>query len=706
MLQLWSDKANLTKSGNTSYYPLSCVILNVDHEHYREQWPTSMVAFLPIIEHADVPQLTDREFYLYKAEIEAACFDYVLDVLDTRMKGFRCFDASGVERNVVCVLHSWLADFVEQLVLAGLIGHTGCALCDVEGASLLLPSTGEVDGPAPAPRSAASTAAALESLRAAWAASRLTEFDDLRAKSRLQGATPILHTLYNRGFLSRLAESGALPSPLVPASIMPLDTLHVFEEGLTKYVVQMLGNHVDRLYGKRDGRWLTDTLTMRFMHTLALSFVEKTKWPDPWRVFRGKGKKSTKACSGLQACEMRAVLQILPPLLLGIHGSRQADGTWQACKLEDDYVTDTVCTFVNYYMELKRYNRPPGHTASTLEMLEHLGAQVVRLLRLHFLDDQKSRFEIPKAHQGFGPHVRLFVESLGAFRWLTTEWGENSVKFGHAAYEATNKQKASAQEQMAAHMARAAAVRHNMASMGLTAAPPRLGARRTAGREAESTGHNTLALTDVVSVPLGDFRATPLRSELVGRPGMAEFPAELRRFLGTQHDNLTYVSLVNSAVLNAKVAHAPDEYLSTSTHTVYAAPEFRRRRRLSFVALEGRTQDAFTEEWIAQLLLLFRLPDGTELAYVQFLVEDEERAGIGPLFGNPGCAPLVWERVGVDERYSYAVTPLDTLIRREFIVPDLSNVFAMRRSRKRRGQGARVRSTYSLQNDRARRKLV
>ena len=84
LLQLWSDKANLTKSGNTSYYPLSCVILNVDHEHYREQWPTSMVAFLPIIEHADVPQLTDREFYLYKAEIEAACFDYVLDVLDTR----------------------------------------------------------------------------------------------------------------------------------------------------------------------------------------------------------------------------------------------------------------------------------------------------------------------------------------------------------------------------------------------------------------------------------------------------------------------------------------------------------------------------------------------------------------------------------------------------------------------------------------------
>ena len=101
---------------------------------------------------------------------------------------------------------------------------------------------------------------------------------------------------------------------------------------------------------------------------------------------------------------------------------------------------------------------------------------------------------------------------------------------------------------------------------------------------------------------------------------MAEFPDELRRFLGAQ-SNAISISLVNSAVLNAKVAHAPDEYLKTSTHTVYASPEFRRRRRLSFVALEG-TQDDAAVEWLAQLSLLFRLEDGTALAYVQFLVED------------------------------------------------------------------------------------
>lgn len=55
----------------------------------------------------------------------------------------------------------------------------------------------------------------------------------------------------------------------------------------------------------------------------------------------------------------------------------------------------------------------------------------------------------------------------------------------------------------------------------------------------------------------------------------------------------------------------------------------------------------------------------------------------------------MWERVGADARYSYTVTLLDTLIRREFIVPNLSNVFAMRRrGRARRGQAAAARPRY------------
>ena len=77
-------------------------------------------------------------------------------------------------------------------------------------------------------------------------------------------------------------------------------------------------------------------------------------------------------------------------------------------------------------------------------------------------------------------------------------------------------------------------------------------------------------------------------------------------------------------------------------------------------------------------------------ARLQFLIADPTRAEAGPLFGTPGCAPLVWERVHPHSRYSYAVTPLDQLIRREFVVSDLSNVFAPR-SIRQRAQEARVR---------------
>ena len=78
-LQLWSDKANLTKRGNKSYYPLSCVILSVLFEQFREQWPDSAIAFLPVVQRSDLPStMTDREFSLYKAEIDAACLKRVL----------------------------------------------------------------------------------------------------------------------------------------------------------------------------------------------------------------------------------------------------------------------------------------------------------------------------------------------------------------------------------------------------------------------------------------------------------------------------------------------------------------------------------------------------------------------------------------------------------------------------------------------------
>jgi hypothetical protein len=187
---------------------------------------------------------------------------------------------------------------------------------------------------------------------------------------------------------------------------------------------------------------------------------------------------------------------------------------------------------------------------------------------------------------------------------------------------------------MAAHLAKRQATRAAFDDAGLSVVPAGLGTQRTARREVERTGTNTLALASLFRVAVADFDATPLPAPLLGRPGMAAFRAELhRRLLEDGKALVEHIYIVNSAVLSARMDHHPDEYAGTTTHTVYASPSFRDRQRFSFVALEGsNASDDRPEEWIAQVLLLFRLPDGAQLAYVQFLVADTTRAGIGPLF--------------------------------------------------------------------------
>jgi hypothetical protein len=228
---------------------------------------------------------------------------------------------------------------------------------------------------------------------------------------------------------------------------------------------------------------------------------------------------------------MRAICQILPTLLIGILGEKQPDGTWRSCDPSDDYLTDMFCAYDHYLMELKRYNRPPGHTERTLEQLQHLGMRFIGIVREHFLDDQTSGFAFPKAHQGFGVHVAASIRELGETKWLTTEWGENSVKTGHAAYEATNKQTATAEEQMAGHMARRQAACATFDDAGFSVVPEGLGTRRTAQRVVERTSTNTLALQSLCRVAVADFDATPLPAALEGRPGIGAFRAELRRRL-------------------------------------------------------------------------------------------------------------------------------------------------------------------------------
>jgi hypothetical protein len=204
---------------------------------------------------------------------------------------------------------------MEQLTLAGVIGQTGCALCEVAGDDLL-PDPREAH--VAAPRTALTARQTLARMASARSAGRLTEYDNLRTSSRLQGTPSILLQLYERGLSATLAASNNSLAAMVPASVMPFDTLHVFDEGWTKRILNAFAAHLDRLYGKATGRWLTDTLASRFQTILEMTFIENTRWPNPHRVFRSGSKKEKEGCGGLQACEMRAVCQLMPVLLHGI----------------------------------------------------------------------------------------------------------------------------------------------------------------------------------------------------------------------------------------------------------------------------------------------------------------------------------------------------------------------------------------------------
>jgi hypothetical protein len=715
LLQLWSDKGKISRVGSLMYYPLSCVLLGVDYDDYREQWPKSAIAFLPIVTQADYPRMSDAAFKVFKAEIEAESLRRVLfPTMSAEQGGFSCLDDTGTRRFVIPAAHSWACDYQEVLALAALIDRTGCSQCCVTGAELL-PS--QLHNAAPL-RTIVLIRTAVDDMREALENPRgLTKFNRLRTATRSQGVIPIVLTLFEEGLVGKAVNLGFLPRSVVPSSVTPFDVMHVFDEGNTKHFIQCcLVAHFTRLYGKADATWLMETLVLRYNLCLTHAFVENTKWPSGSTVFLPSNKGKVAACGGLQACEMRAVLQLLPVLLPGILGERDEDGRWAtAVKLEQDYVTSLFVDYVHYYMELKRYNRPPGHTERTEEALAYLGERVTTGLRAHFLPDQASAFAYPKAHQGFGPHIGDIIERLGSPLWYTTEWGENSIKGGKAAAQATNQHHANFEQQMAAHMAKAAAASAAMTSMGLSAAPVGLGQRKTAMTEAQRTDTNQLARTNLGFVPLSDFTADrEQRHELLrGRRAMSAFPRELQRYLDDEERDGRYagVYVVNSAVLAAKPAHHPDAYVCTAHQRVYAAPKLLGRERFSFVAVEvvHTTEDGEeVAEWMGQLLLLCRLVDGTQLAFVQFLVEeracadDDEvgRTGRGALYGSNGCAALVWERLLPDGCYSYAVVNVDKLIRREFVFPDFSNYYAPRKQARGRAKRA-ARDMACLDDDTA-----
>jgi len=381
---------------------------------------------------------------------------------------------------------------------------------------------------------------------------------------------------------------------------------------------------------------------------------------------------------------MRALIQILPLVTPGILGTG-SPGSWTACAADADYLTHFFVCVINHYYELRRYNRPAGgHSDRTIETVEHTAARVKMLLKQHFQPDQTSGFKIPKMHAGYGRHVGGTIRLLGSPRRFMTEFGEGSVKTGHSAYEGTNKQHSTATEQMATILSFRAASTQHLLARGGSAAPAGLGSRQTAKRLAEGTSCNRLAGKAIATLSLSDFDSFNEGGDvpvLKGRMGMDVFVAQLQQYYEAAEEAVpTRIAIVNSAAVAGKQAHHANNPVNTLVmQTIYATPSFRGQSRFSFVAIDGGEAG----EYVAQVQLLFRTPeDQYEHAFVRYLKLDVDRwegepddPQRDPLFGN-GCAPLVWERASGPGSWPYEVVLLSTIIRREFIFPDVRDVFA------------------------------
>jgi len=694
-MSLWSDKGNINWRGSVEYHPVDVVPRNLSIETWRKVWRNAQVALIPIVKQDDYPDMTDSLFKRVKAELFTASFIAILgNAFNLDTCSFTCMCADNIERHVIPFVSDFLCDHPEMLELMGLIDKTLCGLCNVRTVLALEDAT-QADGDDAMGSSSydsdhlvratveSRTYAALvkgnASVEAALASGVSSRFAAARKDTRQQGNESVAMFLYKTGPFILLADRG---KDIHPGSFFPPCVLHVFDEGWSKIIIQScITKHLDLLYGKPFGLWLTRTATLRLKTIVDVAGVEWLRLPNLNRVFRGSPKsKGELGCGKLQAYEMRALWQLMPFAAAGLLGEMDATkGEWVQMKSSKDYLLELCSAYASFYVVLKRYNQPAGHTNESLQALKVLGDRVTITLQRYF--NESCNLQRPKQHSGFGPHLPQFIRDLGSVDNFSTECGENSIQGVKKAYVATNKHD-HCENQIALTLAlRQAASRHISGTL-----PPAAAAatKCTASSEAEDHGENFLARGTVAWVEMASFD-TDSNIHLTTERGRDVFHRELTLWLDENEGaTVSKVGVVHTAVICARRPHQPAEYALHELERVYAAPKHYGKPHYSFVCVKGRrSADAPVEEWIGQLLFLFRLPashGNKELAFVQYLTLAEEcnKAGESPLADTPGCAVLKWER-SARGGLSYAVVELHDVIRREYLVPDVSTLFAPKR---------------------------
>ena len=654
-LQGWSDKGNLNKRGSLSGYPFVIVPMNCDYNEYREAYGEGVVAYLPILDQAT--KLSDEDWTLYRCELMTECFRIILrPILDCETEGgYLWKDKGGSLRHIFPIMHTWVADNEEKWAICNCLKYR-CHMCE-ESPDTLLPMREQTPAPL---RNEDAIRIACKQLERLRATGTKTAYAEAKTKAGLHGVVPITCEFPYR-------------HETCPNVMLPSEQLHDDDSGVwPTAILAPATRHLKRLYGATVSEWLTRSIGLRLKMLLEQSWLPDKDFPSVKYYLGGKKSKrkggDTNAAK-VQCSEHRAMMQILPLVLTGI---------LPVAKPEADYLTDIVMTYVLWYMEKYRRNRPPGYTDEVFQQLNLLGTKLLNLLTTHFSDDQPSDFQTMKMHMSFGPHFEQCVREYGDPAYYNANWGEHSLqKVAIKPYSASNKQTGTVIKQMAENYSRGIAAARAMKDAGLTAAPPGLGTRDTAERLAMASGVSTLAVTSS-RVALEGIENN---LELAGREGLYLLGPMLLTHFATHGASLpTHINVSSHACIVARLPHQPIELDVRINHIVRALPQFYGKRRMDRIMVEG-VENAKKVEWYCEIQLLFNAGDQS-FALVKWFAVDKERAAIpSPLYAV--APPLVWERRGAHaKRYSFDVIRLEEITCRVHIVPDLCDVFAPNRPRK------------------------
>jgi hypothetical protein len=309
-----------------------------------------------------------------------------------------------------------------------------------------------------------------------------------------------------------------------------------------------------------------------------------------------------------------------------------------------------------------RKNHSKDITLLDLEEMQRAAMDFHELWSSRFAHHMPSHGHTIKYHR-FGMHLVHAIKRLGATKHYSAQFFESANRMDKVVYGGTSKRNtANAFER---EMVQRTRVIEAVANITTYDQDNLVRSRKTAYTRAFESGEH--ALPNKATRLSWQEVDTPARKRWDERAEQQDDLHHLPNALSAllEGDLPSAIYSVQSAVLNARVPWLKDE--EGELQTVRATPDFHKKPVYDSVrvAVEGEEQERF-----AELRLIFRLgkaSDSKAMAFVRWY----RRTDTADALTAAGCIPL--------SKTNYAAISLDSIIRREYIVPD----FAARMERRR-----------------------